>query len=159
MNLLGYKTDSDYNLYNERSYDLNPLFLQPGNKNRRVKLDYICLVRKSKFWIIEAKSGYKNQKGEPSIIEEQQINQAYFYSLHPSVNCPYFLITNGWHINLYQRDEIGEDLKPVLSISNDNLVNRFLELDSYIGSTQILPYLKRSILADIKKVLSSELYG
>jgi hypothetical protein len=159
LNLLGYGKDSEYDLSNEPSYDLNPLFLQPGrNNNKRMKIDYICSVRKSKFWIIEAKRGYKNKYGEPSIIEEQQIDQAYFYSLHPSVNCPYFLITNGWNINLYQRDEIGEDLKPILSISRDNLVNKFLELDSYIGSTQIIPYLKRRILADIKNVLSAEVY-
>jgi len=156
LNLLGYKKDQDYDVTSEKNIKLNPLFQQIGSKSS--KLDYICSVRKNKFWIIEAKSGYRKTKGTKSDIGEKDIRQAYFYSLLPEINCPYFIVTNGWYINFYKRDEIGENLEPILSIPHNSLPEGFLELDSYIGSTQILPHLKQTILNDIKNVLSAEVY-
>ncbi|MGO9386929.1 MAG: hypothetical protein ACLPWD_02665 [Methanobacterium sp.] len=117
LNLLGYKKDCDYDVSSAQSYRLNPLFLQIGST--RVELDYIFSVRKSKFWLIEAKSGYKNIKGKKSVIGKKEIDQAYFYSLHPEINCPYFVVSNGWDINIYERDNLREDLEPVLSVSRD----------------------------------------
>ncbi len=156
LNLLGYKKDCDYDVSSAQSYRLNPLFLQIGST--RVELDYIFSVRKSKFWLIEAKSGYKNIKGKKSVIGKKEIDQAYFYSLHPEINCPYFVVSNGWDINIYERDNLREDLEPVLSVSRDSLVDKFLEIDSFIGATQILPHLKNKLLNDVKNVLSAEVY-
>lgn len=150
LDLLGYSLLSDYEVSREDSFKLHPLFQQVGST--RAELDYICAIRKKKFWLIEAKTA-RNRK-----IREDYVKQAYFYSLLPEVDCPYFLVINGWYINLYKRDELDEELNPILSISNDSLPQKFLELDSYIGSTQILPYLKNTILKDIKKVLSTEIY-
>lgn len=150
LDLLGYHKTSDYEVSREDSYKLHPFFLQVGRK--RIELDYLCSIRKNKFWIIEAKSA------ENKDIKTEEIEQAYFYSLHQEVDCPYFLVSNGWYINLYKRDELDEKLSPVLSISSDSLTTNFFELDSYIGSTQILPHLKNEILTDIQKVLSTEIY-
>lgn len=153
LDLLGYIKDSDYDISREESYNLQPLFLQPGSGSKRIRLDYICSIRKNKFWIIEAKSG----KDED--IKREDIEQAYFYSLHPEIDCPYFLVTNGWYINLYERNSIDNELNPTLSLSSDSLTeDNFLKLDSYIGSTQLLSHLKMGILEDIKKVLSTEIY-
>lgn len=155
LKLLGYKKDHDYDVSSERSIQLNPLFQQIGSSSSR--LDYICSVRKSKFWIIEAKRGYAS-KGKKSNIGRKEVAQAYFYSLLPEINCPYFVVTNGWNINLYKRDEIDEELIPKLIIPHTSLPDAFLELDSYIGSSQIIPHLKQNILDDIKNVLSAEVY-
>jgi len=155
LELLGYRKDGDYDVSAEQTYNLNPLFLQIGRK--RIELDYLCSVRLNNFWIIEVKPGY-DIKGNRSTIKEEDIAQAHFYSLHPEVNAPYFLVTNGWVINLYNRDELSENLDPILSINHNSLKEDFLELDVYIGATQIMPFLKRKILDNIKSVLSSEVY-
>lgn len=156
LELLGYRKDGDYDVSAAQSYNLNPLFLQIGRE--RIELDYICSIRLNMFWIIEAKPGYEKTKGNKSKIKKEEIAQAHFYSLHPSVNTPYFLVTNGWEINLYSRDELNEDLDPILSINHDSLKEDFLKLDAYIGATQIMPFLKVKILNNIESVLSGEVY-
>ena len=80
LNLLGYTKDHDYDVSAEQSYLLNPLFLQIGRE--RIELDYLCSVRKNKFWIIESKPGYDGKKGNKSSIKKEEIDQAFFYSLH-----------------------------------------------------------------------------
>jgi len=124
LELLGYRKDGDYDVSAEQTYNLNPLFLQIGRK--RIELDYLCSVRLNNFWIIEVKPGY-DIKGNRSTIKEEDIAQAHFYSLHPEVNAPYFLVTNGWVINLYNRDELSENLDPILSINHNSLKEDFLE--------------------------------
>ncbi|GCF72646.1 hypothetical protein BC2926_01870 [Bacillus cereus] len=154
--ILGYRKGLNYSISREDSYKLNPLFLQIGRD--RIKLDYICSVRKQKFWIVEAKPGGKVKKGEPPIISEEDIAQAQFYSLHPDVDAKYFIVTNGWYIHLYERDKMNEDTTPILAFRNNELLDKFTLLDSYIGSTQILYNIKKKILKDIETTLSAEVH-
>ncbi len=154
LKLLGYRKDLDYSVSREETFKLNPLFLSVGSK--RIKLDYICSLRKQYFWIIDAKEGRCSNKNSPPSIDEQSISQTHFYSLHREINCRYFIVSNGWYTNLYDRDNLDEQLTPILSIRNSELFERFLELDSYVGSTQLLPKVKESILDQIEKVFSAE---
>jgi hypothetical protein len=154
--LLGYRKDRDYSISREESYRLNPLFLQVGRD--RIKLDYLCTVRKQKFWIIEAKPGGDPKHEKLPEIGDEDIAQAYFYSQHSSVDARYFIVTNGWYIHLYDRDEMNEHLHPIISIRHNDLENSFELLDRYIGSTQLLYTLKSKILKDIETTLSAEVY-
>lgn len=154
LKLLGYRKELDYSVSREESFKLNPLFLSVGSN--RIKLDYLCSLRKQYFWIIDAKEGKCKDSQNPPEIAKNDIGQAHFYSLHPEINCRYFIVSNGWYINLYDRDNLDELLTPILSIKNTELLKRFLELDSYVGSTQILPILKEKMLDQIEKIFSSE---
>lgn len=149
VKLLGYRRELDYSVSREDQFTLNPLFLSIGSS--RIKLDYLCSLRKKFFWIIEAKSGKSKS------LEKDDIGQAHFYSVHPEINSRYFIVSNGWLTNLYNRDTLDDNCTPLLSIKNTELTNRFLELDSYVGSTQILPFLKTNILEQIEKTLSAEI--
>ena len=156
LKLLGYRKDLDYSISREESFSLSPLFLQIGRT--RIKLDYICSVRKQKFWIIESKPGGLSKERDDQELTMEDIAQAHFYSLHPEIDTKYFLVTNGWVLNLYDRDTFNKEMEPILKIRHTELEREFLKLDSYIGASQILFTLKNKILKDIENTLSSEVY-
>jgi hypothetical protein len=120
-------------------------------------LDYLCSLRKQYFWIIDAKEGKCKDTENPPAIAKNDVGQTHFYSLHPEINCQYFIVSNGWFTNLYDRDSLDDLLTPILSIKSTEISNRFLELDSYVGSTQLLPLLKEKLLDQIEKIFSSEI--
>ncbi|KRW90727.1 hypothetical protein SD51_13020 [Alicyclobacillus tengchongensis] len=154
--LLGYRKDLDYSVSREESYRLNPLFIQLGRD--RIKLDYICSVRKQKFWIIESKPGGHRTDTEVPQLSEEDIAQAHFYSLHPSVDTPYFVVTNGWYIHLYDREAVNEGLIPLLAFKHSDLPSEFMKLDAIIGATQLLYSLKQRILRSAEITLSAEVH-
>lgn len=151
MSMLGYSKNKDYSISREESFNLNEAFINVGSK--RVRLDYIFSIRKKYFWLVDAKSG---KRGSPE-IQKEDVYQAYFYSIHPEVNCIYFGVCNGWYFNLYERDSFDDFADPIISIKSEEIARRFLELDRYIGITQIIPMLKKRLLNQIEKVLSSEI--
>ena len=152
LKLLGYRKELDYSVSREESFKLNPLFLSVGST--RIKLDYLCSLRKQYFWIIDAKEGKCRDTENPPAIAKNDVGQTHFYSLHPEINCQYFIVSNGWFTNLYDRDSLDDLLTPILSIKSTEISNRFLELDSYVGSTQLLPLLKEKLLDQIEKIFS-----
>ncbi|QHS58378.1 hypothetical protein [Chitinophaga agri] len=152
--ILGYRKEKDYSVSREESFHLNPLFLSVGSK--RIKLDYLCSLRKQYFWIMDAKDGRCVNKSLPPVIDKSEVAQAHFYALHPEINCRYFVVSNGWYTNLYDRDLLDEVCTPLVSIPQREIANRFMELDQYIGATQILPMIKARLLDQIEKVFQSE---
>ena len=87
LKLLGYRKDLDYSISREESFSLSPLFLQIGRT--RIKLDYICSVRKQKFWIIESKPGGLSKDRDDQELTMEDIAQAHFYSLHPEIDAKF----------------------------------------------------------------------
>lgn len=156
LTILGYERDSDYQVIREDDYKVEKLYINVGRK--KIILDYIFNIRKRNFWIIEAK------KGEKKEISKDDCNQAYLYSLHPQVNCRYFVVTNGWLFNIYDRNKFLNDddtdvFIPILSIKNSELLNKYNELYSILGSSNIIFNVKEKvILAEIEKTLSAEIY-
>ena len=166
LKLLGYDKETDYEMKREGSVSLNKMRLSKNDSTdlylnigrSRVKLDYICNIRKKNFWIIEAKSG-KSQE-----IAPEEIDQAYLYTLHPDINCRFFAVTNGWYFNLYDRNRfLSQDnaniMEPILSIKHTELYDKFELLYDFLGAPEITFNVKEDIiLNDIKNTLSSEVY-
>lgn len=152
LTLLGYRKENDYAVSTETDFKLHKAFLRVGSK--RIRLDYISNIRKQYFWLIEAKDGNPEHRGG---FSEADVAQAYFYSLHPEINCRYFAVCNGWLINLYDRDKLDDKYTPILSIRHVDLPTHFLTLDSFIGSTQIVANSKVRLLDQIESVLSAEI--
>jgi hypothetical protein len=149
LRLLGYRKDTDYSISRAQSHSIT--YLMVGRE--RVQVDYICHVRREKLWIIEAKPGITD-------ITDRDILQANYYSLHPEIDAPYFLVTNAREIQLFERDNRNPDGTPNLRLLVTDLVDptNFYRLDSIIGSTQLLPTLKGKLLQSISKVLAAEVY-
>jgi hypothetical protein len=163
LTLLGYEKNTDYEVEREEGFSFkgalipfSEMYLRIGKSKK--KLDYICNVRKNNFWIMEAKSGSKKE------IDEKDIEQAYSYSLHPKVNCRYFLVSNGWQTNLYDRnkfllEEEANIFEPILSIPHHEIAKKFHELNYKIGAPNVVFNVKEDcLLREIKKTMSAEVY-
>jgi hypothetical protein len=116
----------------------------------KIQIDYKLLVRKKQLWIIEAKSAeHKN-------ISTEEVFQAYYYSIHPEVKAFYFVVTNGWIINLYDVNNLDENFSPILSFETTKLTNNFTQLYKYIGARNIISKLKENVLDNISTIFSTE---
>jgi hypothetical protein len=151
LSLLGYQKDRDYSVNTAADFRLSEPFLRIGRQS--IELDYLNAVRKQNFWLIEAKNGSAGRDGR---ISDEDVCQGYFYALHQSVNCRYFVVCNGWLFNLYDRDTLDSNLTPLLTIKNSELPVRFLEIDAVLGSTQIQSHVKTRLINEIERVLSAE---
>jgi len=151
LRLLGYQKDRDYSVSTEESFKLSEPFLRIGRD--RIKVDYLNTVRKRNFWLIEAKGGRTGRNGS---IADEDVCQAYFYALHQSVNCRYFVVCSGWLFNLYDRDALDTELRPLLTIKSSELLTRFLEIDAIIGATQVQAHVKLRLVEEIERVLAAE---
>ncbi len=150
---LGYSRGTDYTVFTEQQYDLNPLFASVGSK--RIKLDYQFATYRTGFWLLEAKNGLTSDRTQPPTITNDMIGQAHFYAHHHEIDCPLFGVSNGWFTNIYDRD--AEDpLQAVLSIPQSDLVTRFRELYELIGFDQLTFGVKRRLMKRIEQVLSAE---
>ena len=154
LELLGYEENTDYEVEREKPSDLKWLRVKKAKIQR---LDYKFNIRKKYFWLIEAKSG-ENQN-----ITHKDVGQAYLYSLNPDINCRFFVVCNGWLFNLYDRNKfLSNDnssiFDPVLQIKNSEIKDRFEELYSFLGSSEIIFKVKEDILLrEIKNTLSAEI--
>jgi hypothetical protein len=164
LTLLGYEKNTDYEVEREENSKLKKMSI-PKNLNLRIgsknlKLDYKFNIRKKYFWLIEAKTG-KNKE-----ISNDDVEQAYLYSLHPDMNCRFFAVCNGWLFNLYDRNrgifaETDTDLfQPILTLKSEDLNElNFNELYSYLGASEIMFKVKEEILLkDVENMLSAEIY-
>jgi len=154
LSLLGYEKDTDYEVEREKPSDLRWLHIEKAKLQR---LDYKFNIRKKYFWLIEAKSG-KNQN-----ITRENIEQAYLYSLNPDINCRFFVVCNGWYFNLYDRNKFlsnddSDIFEPILQIKSIEIKEKFEQLFSFLGSSEIIFKVKEDILLrEIKNTLSAEI--
>lgn len=156
LTLLGYQKNTDYEVEREESFSTREMSLNIGRE--KIKLDYIFNIRKRNFWIIEAKNGKKQE------ILQEELQQAYFYSLHPDINCRYFVVSNGWFLNLYDRNKFlsGDNttiFEPILEIKHTEIKKKFDLLYKKIGASNIIFNVKEDcLLKEIEKTLSAEIY-
>jgi len=154
LSLLGYEKNTDYEVEREESSDLKWLHIEKAGLQR---FDYKFNIRKKYFWLIEAKNGRSQD------ITRENEEQAYLYSFNPDINCRFFAVCNGWFFNLYDRNKfLSNDeeniFTPILTIKSQEIKERYNELYSYLGSSEIIFKVKEDILLrEIKNTLSAEI--
>jgi hypothetical protein len=108
-----------------RSKKLKHPFLKQGSKKIAVKLvpDYSLKVENSFAWVLDAKA--PNEK----IINDDNVEQVYSYSVHPEIRSTYFALCNGLQFALYRNDSN----QPVLYFGVDELEHYWDKLKSYLS--------------------------
>lgn len=147
LRCLGYARGTDYDINREQHLLLHP-FLMIGSQ--KVRLDYAALIRRQHFWILEAKR-------PSSTIDQEAVHQAYFYAIHPEVQARFFAVSNGVDFVLYDVRELDEHYRPLLTFPLSNLPLHFARLRDLIGSDRVRDEVARRALADLDKVLGTEI--
>jgi hypothetical protein len=84
-----------------RSKSLENPFIKIGSKKRQIKQvpDYLFKVEDSYAWVLDAKAPNE------LIVNSDNVEQVYSYSMHPEVRTKFFALCNGKEFVLYHQDE------------------------------------------------------
>src|SRR5439155_9662094 len=93
LKALGYGTEAKRII---RNNTLRHPFLKYGHREIpiRSEADYILVIDGIHRWVLEAKP--------PEPITDNDVHQAYSYTVHPEVNGIYFAVCNGRECRLYR---------------------------------------------------------
>lgn len=121
LHKLGY---TDENIV--RSKTLQHPFMKTGsNKNIAIKLvpDYVVRINDDFVLVLDAKS--PKQK----ILNNDNVEQAYSYAIHPEIRSRYFALCNGIEFSLFQT---SNPTKPLLFFEMHNIKAYWAELAHYL---------------------------
>ena len=128
LNGLGYGLETTKIL---RNHTLRHPFLKYGHREIpiRSEADYILVIDGTYQWVLEAKP--------PEKITDEDIHQAYSYTVHPEVNGIYFAICNGREFRLYRCHGFKSETSPLVSFTYEELGNNLKQLENIIGPDAI----------------------
>ncbi|MDE2775015.1 MAG: type I restriction enzyme HsdR N-terminal domain-containing protein [Chloroflexota bacterium] len=111
-----------------RSRSLSHPFVKTGSGEREIRIvpDYLLLSANKPAWILDAKS-----PGQ-TITSGGNVEQTYFYAMHPEIRSHYFALCNGREFAVFERDR--SDMALYFHVSEINHYwNRLYELLSPKG--------------------------
>ncbi len=155
---LGYRKGTVADIKRERYYDVHPKLWHQGG-SRKIKIDYRPTVGLKGFWIIEAKNG-----NEGHILTEEDLQQAYFYAMHPDVRARFIVLTNGLEIRLYdsypspqlkQNDSLYDNY--VLISRQSDCETTFRDLYHFLGAKTMLASIQDYVTSTLFDTLEAEL--
>jgi hypothetical protein len=130
---LGYVKGGEASIEREHKLSYPYLFLgrkKPGKDLRlRGNADYTLQVGNHARWTLEAKP-----PSEP--LDEDVLQQAWSYAIHPEVQASYFAVCNGRLFELYQTSAPW-GAAPLLRLAYEELGTKFEQLKAWLGPAQI----------------------
>lgn len=99
-----------------RSRSLRHPFVKTGSGEREIRIvpDYLLLAANKPAWILDAKSPKQN------ITSGGNVEQTYFYAIHPEIRSRYYALCNGREFALFDREGEGMSLYFHVSEMNRN---------------------------------------
>lgn len=155
---LGYRKGTVADILREQYYDVHPKLWHKGG-SRKIKIDYRPTVCLKGFWIIEAKNG-----GDGQILTEEDLQQAYFYAMHPNVRARFIVLTNGVEIRLYdsyplpqleQNDALYDNY--ILICRQSDCETNFRDLYRFLGAKTMLASIQEYVTSTLADTLEAEL--
>jgi hypothetical protein len=162
LECLGYETHKDYEVL--RHGDLGTSFrlryppVEMGA--RKVKYyspDYMPTIRKKMFWVIEAKS----PKDVSAPFDLQYLVQGLQYCIHPEIQAPYLLVSNGQVSSIYDAHGsvfLDSDIyEPVLEFRANEIVSRWTEIYELLAVEKIRQRIEEQLKVMYDKLCLSSL--
>jgi hypothetical protein len=134
LRVLGYAKGTVADVVRERYVPLSKPYHRVGRQY--VKIDYAPTLRLRSFWIIEAKPGVSQEMDFGDLL------QAHLYAIHPEVNVPLIVLTNGWSVRIYDALTVRSWNEPILVSNRDDCDHTFRELRDLIGAKPMLRSLR-----------------
>ena len=124
-----------------RSRSLSHPFVKTGSGDREIRIipDYLLLAANKPAWVLDAKSPTQN------ITSGGNVEQTYFYAIHPDIRSRYFALCNGREFALFERE--GEEMALYFQISE--IEGYWQNLYQLLGPHGFLPG-KRMISASVE---------
>jgi len=152
---LGYDAHEDYQVWRDGDqkarFRLNAPPVHGGaQKVQTYNPDYVPTVRKTTFWVMDAKRpGKKDQK--------KHVVQVLQYAVHPEIQARYGVLIDGLSIRVYDVRrawfEFGSDIyTPILEIPIQELECEFEGLRKLLGNEQIRDHLVDVLADDYRKL-------
>jgi len=130
---LGYSLNGPAIILREHALKYPFLYLgrkKPGKDLRlQGNADYTLEVTNHARWTLEAKA--PNQA-----LDEEVIQQAWSYAIHPEVQSSYFAVSNGRVFKLYSTSAAWGS-PPILTCRYEELNTRYEEIEAFLGPAQI----------------------
>ena len=119
---LGFSAGGDFNII--RSKKLMTPFVTIGSKKRKINHypDYLLSKNKKHLLILDAKAPQEN------ILRGKNVEQAYFYCIHPDIRCDKYALCNGYTWTFFQL----KDKKPSLVVETKNIENELEKIRFFI---------------------------
>ncbi len=98
LNELGYSDNKNADYTIKRSITLKENFIKSGSRNielANIYTDYVLYYKNKPFFVLEAKKPSANSENNDYIA------QAFYYAIHPELQCQFFGICNGHYLNIY----------------------------------------------------------
>lgn len=149
LRVLGYSKGTVADVVRERTVKLSEPYHKVGRD--RIKIDYVPTLRLRSFWIIEAKPG------APQDMTFGDLLQVHLYAIHPEVNVPLIVLTNGWSVRVYDALTVKSWDEPILVSSKDNCEQTFAQLRDLIGARSTLRSLRDRLLQHIENTFAVEI--
>ena len=142
LECLGYETHKDYEVLRHGDHGTSfklryPPVEKGARKVKHYNPDYMPTIRKKMFWVIEAKS----PKDVSAPFGLQYLVQGLQYCIHPEIQAPYLLVSNGLVSSVYDAHGsvfLDSDLyEPILEFRADELVSRWPEIYELLAVEKI----------------------
>lgn len=146
---LGYSKNTVNRVVREESLRLNNCFHRIGRQS--VQIDYVPTVKLKKFWIIEAKPA------DPSEMNFGDFLQAHLYAIHPEIQAPYVVLTNGREIRIYDALKASSWEDTLLISKQGDCETTFSFVSDFLSSKTMLASIRKQTLKTIKDSLAVEL--
>ncbi|HWZ52769.1 MAG TPA: hypothetical protein VNW54_15025 [Granulicella sp.] len=162
LECLGYETHKDYEVRRHgddgTSFKLRyPPVEKGARKVRHYNPDYMPTIRKKMFWVIEAKS----PKDVVAPFDLQYLVQGLQYCIHPEIQAPYLLVTNGLVSSVFDAHAsvfLDSDVyKPVLEFRADELATRWTEIYELLAVAKIRHRIEEQLKVIYDKLCLSSL--
>jgi hypothetical protein len=162
LECLGYETHKDYEVRRHgddgTSFKLRyPPVERGARKVRHYNPDYMPTIRKKMFWVIEAKS----PKDVVAPFDLQYLVQGLQYCIHPEIQAPYLLVTNGLVSSVYDAHAsvfLDSDVyEPVLQFNVEELLSRWAEIYELLAVARIRHRIEEQLKVMYDKLCLSSL--
>ncbi len=159
---LGYETHKDYEVQRHgdagTSFKLRyPPVERGAKKVKHYNPDYMPTIRKKMFWVIEAKA----PKDITAPFDFQYVVQGLQYCIHPEIQAPYLLVTNGLVSSVFDAHGsvfFGTDVyQPMLEFKADELVKRWPEIYDLLAVEKIRQRIEAQLQTMYDKLCLSSL--
>lgn len=128
-----------------RSKTLRNPFIRVGTRNHPVTTipDYTLYINDKPVFVLDAKGPAEG------VLDQNHIQQAYSYAIHPEIRCDEFGLCNGKELSIFNTSQI----EPLLHIKFEDFDSRWSDIEKYLSPKYLSDPVLRKFAPDFGMAL------